>query len=173
MPLMDAFKKKYTANCWCNNCSTHQEVQVPKGVTLAQFVESGTGKCGNCGCNTLVADYEQIDEFRRLVPRNSTQQRVQENVKRPRMRFMKQKFPKSPEQEVQPSVRAPLPRPRPTTAPLPRPRPTTKPMHYQPLPKRPDFEPQKIFKQPPVDYWTGKPIEETEEEGDDENYETN
>jgi len=162
MALLDGlFKKKYTTNCWCNNCSNHQEVQIPRGVTVTQFVESGTGKCLNCGCNTLVADYEQIDEFRKpLVPKNSTQQKVQQNVQRPRMKFMKHRPAQPQPQQVE-------------RAPLPRPRPTTKPMHYQPLPKKPDFEPQKIFKQPPVDYWTGKPLPpeetETEEEGDYEN----
>ena len=69
MALIDIFNKKYKSNCWCNNCSTHQEVQIPKGVTLVQWIESGTGKCLNCGCNTLIADYQQIDEFKDKKPR--------------------------------------------------------------------------------------------------------
>ena len=62
MALKDMFKKKYTSTVYCNNCNTHSEVQIPKGVTILQFVE--TGPCPNCNCSTLVADYRQIDEFR-------------------------------------------------------------------------------------------------------------
>lgn len=65
MTFADLFKSKYKAQAWCNNCKTHQEINVPKGVTLTQFLEGNTGKCNNCGCNTLVNDYPQIKEFDR------------------------------------------------------------------------------------------------------------
>lgn len=65
MTFADIFKKKYKSNCYCNNCQTYQEVEIPKGITVAQFIEGNTGKCGNCGCNVLVAGYRQIDEFKK------------------------------------------------------------------------------------------------------------
>lgn len=137
MAVIDLFKKKYTANVWCNNCNTHSEVSVPKGVTVNQFVESGS--CPNCGCATLIVDYRQIEEF------GDTKNKLN----RPRMKLMR----KRPE-PVEPAVRAPIPRERPST----------KPLHYQPLPQpEPTFESQRVFKQPPVDFWTGKPVDETEE----------
>lgn len=141
MAFADMFKKRYTANAWCNNCNTHQEVQIPKGVSISQFVESGTGKCGNCGCNTLVEDYKQIDEFKRK-PNQVTQKRGVPPIQ--------------PKREV---------------APIPEKRPSTKPEVYDEsqyidfTKPQPDFrlhppEPQ-VEEEPTVfqdfDYWTGKP----------------
>jgi len=63
MAFIDLFKKKYAANVWCNNCNSHQEVQIPKGTSITQFMESATGKCNNCGCNTLYVGTKQINEF--------------------------------------------------------------------------------------------------------------
>lgn len=99
------FKKKYVTNCWCNNCSTHQEVQIPRGVSVAQFVESGTGKCGNCGCNTLVADYNQIDEFKQTTARQY-QRRQQRQLLLQQVKVRK------------PLKRAPLPQERPSNRPV-------------------------------------------------------
>ena len=65
MALKDMFRKKYNANVWCNNCNTHSEVSVPKGVTLNQFVDNGA--CPNCGCATLVADYRTKDKIAEQV----------------------------------------------------------------------------------------------------------
>lgn len=63
MALVDLFRRKYKANVWCDNCKTHSEVTIPKGVTVNQFTESGS--CPLCGCSTLVQDYQQIEEFRK------------------------------------------------------------------------------------------------------------
>jgi hypothetical protein len=158
MALIDAFKKKYRANVWCNNCNTHSEVNVPRGVTVVQFIESGA--CPNCGCAALVADYRQIDEFKEKTPKPKIQ------LLRPRM------VPRPP---VEPKVRAPVPDPRPST----------RSKRYRPLPESqapPNFEPRKIFKEDPVDFWTGNPRSvngDTQNEGpgyqddggyEDENY---
>lgn len=155
MALLDGlFKKKYTSNVFCNNCNTHSEVQIPRGITIVQFVESGN--CPNCFCNTLVVDYKQIDEFKEKEPRQKIQ------LLRPRMTIRRpQPQPSQPQQRAS----------------VPGPRPSTKPMHYQPLPQpepepapnfdtfgEPTFKPQKIFKQPPVDFWTGQPIHDEEVE---------
>ena len=133
MPLIDIFKKTYIGQVWCNNCSTSQEIQIPKGTTIAQFIEGNTGKCGICGCKTLIADYKQIDEFK-------------DNQPRPRMQLIPRR--QAPVTEVK------------QRAPIPEPRPSTKPKNYRPLPKSAttiqDFEPGKIFKEDPVDFWTGR-----------------
>jgi hypothetical protein len=150
MALKDMFKKKYNANVWCNNCNTHSEVSVPKGVTLNQFVESGA--CPNCGCATLVADYRQIDEYKsqpkpqvkllRVGPQK--QRRPQEVIDYPRSR------------PIEPPKRAPLPQQRPST------RPANMPSPPKPRPAEPDFTPRGIFRND-VDFWTGKPQRRDEE----------
>ena len=143
MALKDMFRKKYTTNCWCNNCSTHQEVQIPRGVSVAQFVESGTGKCGNCGCNTLIADYNQIDEFKQ-TPARQHQQRQPRQPRQPRQQEVRKKtlLP------VEPLRKAPLPRRRPSNRPANLPQPPKKPVE-------PDT-PRGIFRDD-VDFWTGYP----------------
>ena len=105
MALKDLFKKKYQSNVWCNNCRTFQEIQIPKGVSIAQFIDGNTGKCLNCGCSTLVADYPQIDEFKEQP--------------KPKVRLLMRN------QNIEPLQRAPLPSPRPSNRPanlLPKPR---------------------------------------------------
>lgn len=144
MALKDIFKKRYSANVWCNNCSTHSEVSVPKGVTLNQFVESGA--CPNCGCATLVADYRQIDEYKnepkpqvkllRIGPQK--QRRPQEVLDYPRSR------PMGPTPE-----KAPLPQQRPSN------RPANMPPPPRPRPTEPEFIPRGIFRND-VDFWTGR-----------------
>lgn len=147
MALKDMFKKKYTSTVYCNNCNTHSEVQIPKGVTILQFVE--TGPCPNCNCSTLVADYRQIDEFR-------DQPKQQVKVLRVGRR-----------QDTQPLERAQIPRPRPSNRPanlLPPKRPAP--------PEEPDFTPKGIFKND-VDFWTGNPKrrERREEQNRSDGYE--
>lgn len=48
------FKKTYTSVVWCHNCNIHSEVKIPRGVTVAQFVEEGF--CPSCGCICLSVD---------------------------------------------------------------------------------------------------------------------
>jgi hypothetical protein len=134
MALKDIFNKKYTSNCWCNNCQTHQEVQIPKGVSITQFIESATGKCNNCGCNSLVADYKQIDEYKEQQPKPQvkllrTGRRLEEEPKR-----------------------ASVPPQRPSNRPVdsfPKPK---------PLPINPDFTPRGIVRGniDDMDFWLGK-----------------
>jgi hypothetical protein len=155
MAFADMFRKKYTANVWCNNCNSHSEVTVPKGVTITQFVESGG--CPNCGCNTLVADYRQIEEFK-----------GQRDQQQPRIALVK-KIPR--QQPVEQRQRAPVPEPRPST----------RLRGYKPLPKaeepdfslKPasDFKPGKIFRREPSDLWTGEPGPERQDKKGD-GYET-
>ena len=137
MALLDGlFKKKYAANVFCNNCMSHSEVQIPRGITIIQFIESGN--CPNCFCNTLIADYKQIDEFKERQPQPKMQ------ILRPRMTINNRSRP-----PVEPRQRASIPEPRPSM----------KSQRFKPLPKAQSpasFEPKKIFKQDPVDFWTGK-----------------
>lgn len=147
MALKDMFRKKYNANVWCNNCNTHSEVSVPKGVTLNQFVESGA--CPNCGCSTLVADYRQIDEYK--------------EQKQPQVKLLRV----GPQKHRRPEPVVDYPRSRPTVpieppqrAPIPPQRPSNRPQNSlpprRPAPSEPDFGPKGIFKDD-VDFWTGKP----------------
>jgi hypothetical protein len=130
MALKDMFSKKYKSNVWCNNCNTHSEVSVPKGVTVNQFVEGGS--CPNCGCATLVADYRQIDEYK-------------ENPK-PQVKLLR--VGRRP-QQVEPSQRAPIPSQRPSNRPA-----NSLPPRREAIPE-PDFRPKGIFKDD-IDFWTGK-----------------
>ena len=158
MALKDMFKKKYNTNVWCNNCNTHSEVSVPKGVTLNQFVESGA--CPNCGCATLVADYRQIDEYKsqskppqvkllRVGPQK--QRRPQPVMDYPRSR---------PTVPIEPPQRAPLPQQRPSN------RPANLPPPSRPRPVEPDFTPKGIMRDEDIDFWTGK----TQRRRQDEDY---
>jgi len=173
MALGDMFKKTYLGQVFCNNCQTSQEIQIPKGTTLAQFIEGNTGKCGICGCKTLVADYKQIDEFR-------------QQKENPRVKLIMSKNslrrPQRPQQQPLPVVEYPRNRPpvQLKERPIPPPRPSTKPQGYKPLPRNQepdfslkgpsqDFNPRKIFRSEPADFWTGE--QQRTEEGDD--YENN
>ena len=144
MALKDMFKKKYNANVWCNNCNTHSEVSVPKGVTLNQFVENGP--CPNCGCATLVADYRQIDEYKEQPKPQIKLLRIGKQRQRQPQPVMD--YPRSRPQE--PLRRAPLPQQRPSNRP-----PNSLPPR-RPRPSEPDFTPRGIFRNE-IDFWTGKP----------------
>lgn len=137
MALKDMFRKKYNANVWCNNCNTHSEVSVPKGVTLNQFADGGS--CPNCGCSTLVVDYRQIDEFKEQP--------------KPQVKLLRI----GRRQDVEPPKRAPVPPQRPSNRPansFPKPK---------PLPIEPDFTPRGIFRKD-VDFWKGNLNKREEEE---------
>lgn len=150
MTIADLFNKKYKSTVWCNNCSTHQEVNIPKGVSIAQFVESGTGKCGNCGCNTLVADYNQIEEFKQQQPQRQPlpQVRVLHNP-------MRRRQPRPPT-EIRERAQVPAQRPsnRPVNAPRPSNRPENMPPPVREAVPEPNFIPKGIFKDD-IDFWTG------------------
>lgn len=179
MAFSDMFKKTYTGQVWCNNCQTSQEIQIPKGTTLAQFIEGNTGKCGICGCNSLIANYKQIDEFRQQPENNPRVKLImsKNSLRRPQGQ---------PQRPQRPLPVVDYPRNRPPVqlkerAPIPPPRPSTKPQGYKPLPKNQepdfslkgpsqDFNPRKIFRSEPADFWTGEQ-NRTEEEGDE--YENN
>jgi hypothetical protein len=141
MAFKDLFKSKYKTNVWCNNCNCFSEVQIPRGVTVNQFIESGA--CPACGCATLVAGYKQIDEFK--------------EQSKPKIRLLMRK------QNVEPIQRAPLPQPRPSNRPanlLPRRRP-------QPS-AEPDFTPKGVFgNTEDIDFWTGNQIKKRGDEDED------
>jgi hypothetical protein len=152
MAFKDLFKKKYNQNVWCNNCNSHSEVSIPKGVTLTQYVESGA--CPNCGCITLVAGYKQIDEFKQQPPPES----------KPKIKFFYKPLKPKPgdyqrpqrTQRTSPPVqRAPTPQPQ--RAQLPQPRPSNRPANLPPPVERrpiPDFTPKGVYTNE-IDFWTG------------------
>jgi hypothetical protein len=129
MAFKDMFSKKYKANVWCNNCNTHSEVSVPKGVTLNQFADGGS--CPNCGCSTLVVDYRQIDEFK--------------DQPKPQVKLLRI----GRRQDIEPPKRALVPPQRPSNRPA-----NSLPPKREAVPE-PDFTPKGIFKND-VDFWTGK-----------------
>jgi len=142
MAFKDMFKKKYTASCYCNNCETYQDVEIPQGVTIIQFIEGNTGKCNNCKCNTLIAGYRQIDEFR------NTKEEQRKSL--PQVKVLHNPL-KRREVSTEPLQRAQIPRPRPSNRPansLPPKRPAP--------PEEPDFTPKGIYRSD-VDFWTGNP----------------
>jgi hypothetical protein len=155
MALKDIFRKKYNANVWCNNCSTHSEVSVPKGVTLTQFVENGA--CPNCGCATLVADYKQIDEFREQQPKPSVKLlRVGKQRSQPQPVV---DYPRS--RPIEPPKRAPLPPQRPSN------RPENSLPPRRPTPVEPNFIPRGIFRDE-IDFWKGDKDKRNNRRGEEE-----
>ena len=148
MAFIDLFKKKYAANVWCDNCNSHQEVQIPKGTSIAQFMESATGKCNNCGCNTLYAGAKHVDEF--------------EKKPKPKVKWIIKK--------EQPIQKTPSYSPKPSNSPanlLPKPRQQpgaeyaerAKRAEYAERAKRrvePDFTPRGVFgSAKDINFWTG------------------
>jgi len=132
MTFKDLFKKTYIANCYCLNCGTHQETQVPKGITITQFMESATGKCNVCGCCMLTADYKQIDEIK------STRQKTE--IKQPQFKPL-------------PRATVPNPRPLPRSAPTQQ-RPAAPIQQEVQRPRPEDFRPKKVYKDD-LDFWAG------------------
>ena len=54
MSLIDSFRKGYPVTTECSNCLTIQEINVPKGLTIEEFMGRETARCKYCGCsNTL------------------------------------------------------------------------------------------------------------------------
>ena len=43
-------KETYTYRAVCTNCGNRELIEIPKGITIEQYL-SGRG-CDNCGCNT-------------------------------------------------------------------------------------------------------------------------
>lgn len=142
MAFKDMFKKTYEIMCYCNNCSVHSQVKIPKGVSVIQFME--TGSCPACNCISLVVDYKQIDEFK---PRQET------------------KLVRIGRRDIQqPMQRAQIPQPRPSN----RPANSVPPQRLRPV--EPDFSiaPERgVFRNTAedVDFWEGtkKAAERTDE----------
>jgi len=55
MPLLDfkKFNRGYRARVKCTNCNEIQELNIPKGETVKNYIESDRALCTTCGCNTL------------------------------------------------------------------------------------------------------------------------
>lgn len=47
------FKKTYTIKAKCANCKVLQDLTIPKGRQIADFLKSEECLCDNCGCSTL------------------------------------------------------------------------------------------------------------------------
>lgn len=55
MPLIDFKKlnKSYRVRVKCSNCNEIQELSIPKGEQVQNFIDSERALCCICGCNTL------------------------------------------------------------------------------------------------------------------------
>jgi hypothetical protein len=61
MPLLN-FRGTYNVKAKCSNCWTLQDLKVPKGTTVEEYVKS-SGKCEVCGCKCL-KDYRMFSRMR-------------------------------------------------------------------------------------------------------------
>ena len=51
--LFDRLSKVYKVRVVCSNCGEFQELRIPKGEKVKEYVESEAAKCENCGCDSL------------------------------------------------------------------------------------------------------------------------
>lgn len=51
--LLDRLRRKYRIIYRCLNCGRIGEIDVPKGMSVKEFLDKGAGICDNCGVNTL------------------------------------------------------------------------------------------------------------------------
>jgi len=49
---------KYEVKVKCTNCGYPSPVKVPKGMSVAEFIEMDKCKCQNCGCVIKPQEYE-------------------------------------------------------------------------------------------------------------------
>ena len=146
MAFKDLFKSKYKTNVWCNNCNSFSEVQIHRGITVNQFIESGA--CPACGCANLVIGHKQLNNFKEQP--------------KPKVKWIIKK--------EQPIQKAPSYSPRPSNSPanlLPKPRQQpgaeyaerAKRAEYAERAKRrvePDFTPRGVFgNAKDINFWTG------------------
>lgn len=45
--------KFYRVKVTCDNCGESQELKIPKGKRITEFIASEDATCENCGCATL------------------------------------------------------------------------------------------------------------------------
>ena len=70
MGLLDRFKKNlkgnYKAYVKCPNCNFNSEVEVPKGMSVPDFVKGGKCVCDNCGIvffpNEYTTDFFELEK---------------------------------------------------------------------------------------------------------------
>jgi len=53
MTLFDLFRKHYVARVQCVNCGTVQDLKVPKGHQVQDYLDTESAVCENCGCSSL------------------------------------------------------------------------------------------------------------------------
>jgi formate dehydrogenase maturation protein FdhE len=55
MPLINlrGLGRRYRVRVKCTNCGEIQELSVPKGETIANYIKDERAICTLCGCNTL------------------------------------------------------------------------------------------------------------------------
>ena len=173
MAFKDLFKKRYTTQVWCNNCQTYQEIQIPKGISIIQFIEGNTGKCNQCGCCTLIP--KQVNNFRE-------QPKLKPKVKWLIKKQIEQPIQKIPRPSNRPANLLPKPRQQPGAERVERAKRAKQvkrvkqPNYAEPFFDsaeradhaklvEPDFTPKGVFgKAKDIDFWTG-----LKREGEDEN----
>jgi len=68
MPLINlrGLGKFYRVRVKCNNCGEIQELSIPKGETVANYMKDERAICSLCGCNTLELKKGDKNETRTL-----------------------------------------------------------------------------------------------------------
>ena len=56
MTLLNDLAGKYTYWFKCTNCETVQDIGIPKGTTVKEFLDGNYARFKYCRCNTLVTD---------------------------------------------------------------------------------------------------------------------
>lgn len=51
--LLEKIGKFYKVSVKCTNCMASQELKIPKGTTISNFITSEDAVCEKCGCSTL------------------------------------------------------------------------------------------------------------------------
>jgi len=57
---MGVFQKyfKYVVKLKCSNCGFLNDTKIPKGITVEEFIKTGSFKCDNCSCVSKPEEYQ-------------------------------------------------------------------------------------------------------------------
>lgn len=69
--MFDSIRKVYRVNGQCTNCGDFQEISIPKGITVEEYLKSIASKCNNCGCSTL-----RLHKIEKIVGENISDSEV-------------------------------------------------------------------------------------------------
>ena len=50
MTFVDDLSKRYSITIKCGNCSCVNDIKIPKGIAIQDFIKQNKALCKNCGC---------------------------------------------------------------------------------------------------------------------------